>query len=94
MNSACRMPDSSFVKIQDYAVKLEEWFVNFFTLACRLSYGLACRSYGGLVGRGHKASKNRWDGVGSTMSSHQFSNDFSCQIFGNLIGRGHQSSCS
>ena len=32
MNSACRMPDSSSVKIQDYAVKLEEWFVNFLHL--------------------------------------------------------------
>ena len=78
MNSACRMPDSSSVKIQDYAVKLEEWFVNFFTLACRLSDGHACRSYGGLVGRGHKASKNRWDGVGFAMSSHRWFGDFPC----------------
>ena len=59
MNSACRMSDSSSVKIQDYAVKLEEWFANFFTLDCRLSDGLTCHSYGGPVGRGHKASENR-----------------------------------
>ena len=78
MNSACRMSDSSSIKIQDYVVKLEEWFVNFFTLACQLSDGLAYRSYGGLVGRGHKASKNRWDGVGFAMSSHRSSGNFPC----------------
>ena len=78
MNSACQMLDNSSVKIQDYVVKLEEWFVNFFTLACRLSDGIACRSYGGLVGRGHKASENRWDGVGFAMSSHRWSGDFPC----------------
>ena len=78
MNSACRMPDSSSIKIQDYAVKLEEWFVNFFTLVSWLFDYLACRGYGGLVGRGHKASKNRWDGVGFAMSSHWWSGDFPC----------------
>ena len=32
MNSACRMPDSSSVKIQDYAIKLENVFSIFLHL--------------------------------------------------------------
>ena len=87
-----RLLDSSSIKVQNYAVKLEEWFVNFFTLACRLSDGLACCSYGGLVGWGHKVSKNRRDGVEFAMSSHRWFGDFPCWIFGNLIGGGQQSS--
>ena len=81
-----------FCKTQYYVVKLEERFVNFFTLACRLSDGLAWCSYGGLVGWGHKVSKNRRDGVEFAMSSHRWFGNFSCRIFGNLVGRGQQSS--
>ena len=62
-NSPCQMSNSSSVKIQDYAVKLEEWFVELFMLARRLSDGLACRSYGSLVGQGHRSLENRRDGV-------------------------------
>ena len=62
-NSYYQMSNSSSVKIQDYAVKLEEWFVELFMLARRLSDGLACRSYGGLIGQGHRSLENRWDGV-------------------------------
>ena len=62
-NSPCQMSNSSSVKIQDYAVKLEEWFVEIFMLARRLSDGLACRSYAGLIGQGHRSLENRRDGV-------------------------------
>ena len=65
---------------------------NFFTLAYQLSDGLTCHSYGILVGRGHKPSENRWDGVIFAMSSHRWFDNFSCRIFGNLAGCGHQSS--
>ena len=72
------MSDNSSVKFWDYAIKLEEWFVEFSMLSRRFSDGIACQSYGNLVGRGKRSLENKWDVVEFVMSCRRWSNDFSC----------------
>ena len=60
-------------------------------LLCRLFFdGITCWSYGNLIGRGHRLSKNIRDEVKFVTSSCWWFNDCSCWIFGNLVRRGHK----